>query len=119
MEEGDLAVITAWLVIYVPDQCPAYKELDYNVIKELSTLLKEGCLPSYHVLSCLESLSTTYVLIPNDWESIMRMILTMMQFAIWFTDYCELCMTQVEALQDRNPPIIVVCSPYSADRLPV
>ena len=36
----------------------------------------------------------------------MRMILTVTQFAVWLTDYHELCTTQAEVLQDRNPPIV-------------
>ncbi|KAI1239878.1 Methylglutaconyl-CoA hydratase, partial [Lamprotornis superbus] len=39
MEEGDLAVITACPIIYVPNQCPAYRELDYKAIKDLRTLV--------------------------------------------------------------------------------
>ncbi|KAI1242376.1 hypothetical protein IHE44_0005914 [Lamprotornis superbus] len=34
MEEGGLAVITACLVIYAPDQCPAYRELDYKCLRQ-------------------------------------------------------------------------------------
>ncbi|XP_053834413.1 uncharacterized protein LOC128807822 [Vidua macroura] len=103
MKEGKFAVATACPVIYVPNQHPAYRELDYKVIKELGMLLKESALSSHHALTYLESISTTYVLTPHDWKSIMKIIPTAAQFAVWLTDYRELCTAQV--LQDRNSPI--------------
>lgn len=50
------------------------------------------------------------------------MVLTAMQFTDWLTDYQEVCATQAEALQKRNPPTAVVqltsfCSSYSAGYL--
>lgn len=107
MQEGDLAVIAACPVTHAPKQCQAYRELDYKIVKELRTLVKGSSISSHHILSYLESISTVYILVPNDWKSIMKIISTVMQFAVWLTDYRELCTTQAEVLQDRNPPIIV------------
>lgn len=53
-------------------------------------LVKEIAISSHHVLSYLESIGTAYILIAHDWESIMKMILTAMQFAVGLTDHCEL-----------------------------
>lgn len=86
-------------------------------------LVKESGISFHRTLSYLESISTAYVLIPHDRKSIMKMILTATQFAVWLTDYQELCMTQAEVLHDRNPAIVAAqltreCfhSPYSAGR---
>lgn len=70
-------------------------------------LVKASAISSHHVLSYLESISTAYFLIPHGWESIMKMILTAMLFAVGLADHCELCVSQAEVLQDRNPPIVV------------
>lgn len=40
MKEGDLAVVTACPVIYVPKQRLMCRELDYKAIKELRMLVK-------------------------------------------------------------------------------
>lgn len=69
--------------------------------------MEESGISSYHILSYLESTSTAYVLIPHNWKSIIKMILTAMQFSVWLTDHQELCATQAKALQDRNLPTVV------------
>lgn len=86
-KEGEFAVTVTCPVIYVPNQHPAYQELDYKAIKELGMLVKENGLSSRHTLSYLESISTAYVLTPHDWKNVMKIIPTAMQFAVWLTHY--------------------------------
>lgn len=121
MEESDLEVITACPIIYVPNQCPAYRELDYKVIKDLRTLVKESSISSCCVLSYPGSVSTAYILIPHDWKSIMKMILTVMEFAVWLTVSCVLprkrCKTETHKLLSCSDWRGSLCSPYSTGRL--
>ncbi|KAI1234808.1 hypothetical protein IHE44_0003189, partial [Lamprotornis superbus] len=107
MKEDNLAVVTACPIIHAKNQCLAYRELDYKVVKDLRMLVEESSISSHHVLSYLESISTTFVLICHNWKSMMKIILAATQFAVWLTDYQELCMTQAKALQDRNPAIFI------------
>lgn len=49
-----------------------------------------------------------YVLTPNDWKNMMKMILTITQYMVWFSDYCDACMAQAGALQQQEPPVLVI-----------
>lgn len=107
MKVRNWAVVTACLVIYTLNQRPSYKDLDYQVIKELRKLVKESGVSAYHVLNYLESISNAYVLTPSDWRNVMKMILSMTWFMVRLTDYRDLCATQAETFQCRDPPVVV------------
>lgn len=106
MKEGDLTVVTA-CPVYAQGQQPAYKHLHYDIIKELRKRVKESGVSSNHVLVYLEAINNFYVLIPSDWKTVMKMILTMTEYSIQLSDYRETCTIQVGALQQREPPVVV------------
>ena len=98
---------TAYSVFHEQGQTAVYKDIDYTIVRELQRPEQESDVSCERVIAYLESISAAYVLRPADWKNIMKMVLTMTQYMVWFSDYREFCMAQAGHLQRRDPPVLV------------
>lgn len=120
MKEGNLVVISA---------CPCTEPTPS--IQRARLQSAEGASKrKWHILPSrpiyLESISSAHILTLHDWKSTRQMILTVMQFAVWPTDYRAVynpggsaagqkCTSRHWAADCRGS----LCSPCSAGSLPV
>ncbi|KAJ7420177.1 hypothetical protein BTVI_22527 [Pitangus sulphuratus] len=88
---GDWEVINACPVIYHPHQDLPFQSLPYEVTEELRQIVKERGVSLPRVFSYLETLSSTYVFMPHDWNLLLKMVLTMIQYNVWLMDFRESC----------------------------
>uniref|UniRef100_A0A8D0BU39 Gag polyprotein n=1 Tax=Salvator merianae TaxID=96440 RepID=A0A8D0BU39_SALMN len=88
MDGQELAELLAVCpVTYEQDQrgqvIASWEGLPYSVLRELRKAIQETGITRKFVKGLLEGLKNGYILIPEDWKQIMRMVLTTTQFMIW------------------------------------
>lgn len=57
------------------------------MVRELRRLEQESDVSSEHGIAYLSTISAAYLLTPADWKNIMKIILTITQYMVWFSDY--------------------------------
>lgn len=100
--------LTACPVVYEQARPPSCKDLEYSVLKELHRLAQDADVTSEQLITYLQTLSSAYILTPADWKNMMRMVLMMTQYLVWFSDYHSSCLSQTGRLQRRDPRVLGV-----------
>jgi len=93
--KGDVSILKAMRVVYKPNQAPEYAYLSYEAIKEVDKSIQEYGLQASFTMNLIQAIGESYVMTPSDWRSILRMVLSSVQYTIWASEYKELVIVQV------------------------
>nr|XP_048724900.1 endogenous retrovirus group K member 19 Gag polyprotein-like [Caretta caretta] len=91
------------------DQCNpvgTWTTLSYSVVREVRKAIHEFGLTSTFVRGLVEGIGTGYSLIPEDWKTLLRMMLSPSQYVIWLSEYRQMAERQA---QDRCGFQLGVC----------
>ncbi|XP_074979900.1 uncharacterized protein LOC142070245 [Caretta caretta] len=80
--------------------------LPYSVVREVKKAIREFGLTSTFVRGLIEGMGTGYSLIPEDWKTLLRMMLSPSQYVIWLSEYRQMAERQA---QDRCGFQLGVC----------
>ncbi|XP_074980412.1 uncharacterized protein LOC142070578 isoform X1 [Caretta caretta] len=80
--------------------------LSYSVVREVRKAIREFGLTSTFVRGLVEGIGTGYSLIPEDWKTLLRMMLSPSQYVIWLSEYRQMAERQA---QDRCGFQLGVC----------
>ncbi|XP_074985062.1 uncharacterized protein LOC142072263 [Caretta caretta] len=80
--------------------------LPYSVVREVKKAIREFGLTSTFVRGLIEGMGTGYSLIPEDWKTLLRMMLSPSQYVIWLSEYRQMAERQT---QDRCGFQLGVC----------
>ncbi|XP_048716239.2 uncharacterized protein LOC125641000 isoform X2 [Caretta caretta] len=80
--------------------------LSYSVVREVRKAIREFGLTSTFVRGLVEGMGTGYSLIPEDWKTLLRMMLSPSQYVIWLSEYRQMAERQA---QDRCGFQLGVC----------
>ncbi|XP_074986137.1 uncharacterized protein LOC142072606 [Caretta caretta] len=80
--------------------------LPYSVVREVRKAIREFGLTSTFVRGLVEGIGTGYSLIPEDWKTLLRMMLSPSQYVIWLSEYRQMAERQA---QDRCGFHLGVC----------
>ncbi|XP_030366861.1 endogenous retrovirus group K member 21 Gag polyprotein-like [Strigops habroptila] len=105
LKRGDMGVAVACPVVYRPHQTPEWQPLPYEAVKELRTAVREGGIRSTFAMSLLEATAESYVFTPHDWKSLLRMVLTLIQYMMWMSDFREQCV--VTSIDNLNRALAI------------
>ncbi|XP_073191153.1 uncharacterized protein [Lepidochelys kempii] len=72
--------------------------LPYSVVREVKKAIREFGLTSTFVRGLIEGMGAGYSLIPEDWKTLLRMMLSPSQYVIWLSEYRQMAERQA---QDR------------------
>ncbi|XP_075015501.1 endogenous retrovirus group K member 8 Gag polyprotein-like [Calonectris borealis] len=74
---------------------PEYAHLPYEVIKQVRKSIKEYGLQASFTINLLQAIGESYTMTPLDWKSILRLVLSAVQYSVWFFEYRELVIAKV------------------------
>ncbi|XP_074989129.1 uncharacterized protein LOC142073379 isoform X1 [Caretta caretta] len=80
--------------------------LSYSVVREVRKAIREFGLTSTFVRGLVEGIGTGYSLVPEDWKTLLRMMLSPSQYVIWLSEYRQMAERQA---QDRCGFQLGVC----------
>nr|XP_048691272.1 endogenous retrovirus group K member 113 Gag polyprotein-like isoform X2 [Caretta caretta] len=70
--------------------------LSYSVVREVRKAIREFGLTSTFVRGLVEGIGTGYSLIPEDWKTLLRMMLSPSQYVIWLSEYRQMAERQAQ-----------------------
>ena len=97
---GDGDTLQAFPVLYQLNQVPRWEPLPYEAVKELRKSVRTYGVQSTFTYNLLVAIGDSYVMTPHDWKSVLRMILSPMQYTVFMTEYRD--QAAVQALNNLN-----------------
>ncbi|CAM4657264.1 unnamed protein product [Caretta caretta] len=70
--------------------------LSYSVVREVRKAIREFGLTSTFVRGLVEGIGTGYSLIPEDWKTLLRMMLSPSQYVIWVSEFRQMAERQAQ-----------------------
>ncbi|CAI5799314.1 retrovirus group K member 113 Gag polyproteinpolyprotein-like-like [Podarcis lilfordi] len=64
-----------------------YESLPYSVMRELRKAITDSGLKSSYVTGMLEGIATGYIMLPQDWKDLMRMLLSPAQYVVFESEF--------------------------------
>ncbi|CAI5799454.1 retrovirus group K member 113 Gag polyproteinpolyprotein-like-like [Podarcis lilfordi] len=64
-----------------------YESLPYSVMRELRKAIADSGLKSSYVTGMLEGIATGYIMLPQDWKDLMRMLLSPAQYVVFESEF--------------------------------
>ncbi|XP_054836517.1 endogenous retrovirus group K member 9 Gag polyprotein-like [Eublepharis macularius] len=68
-----------------------YRPLSYPVLTELRKAIRDMGLQSSYVQGMLEAVMRNHTLVPEDWKTMIRMLLTPAQYVVWESEFRQQC----------------------------
>lgn len=88
-------MLSALPVIYRPNRPPEHQAVPYKMIKEVRKAVRDYGLHNHFTKNLIEAIAGSSVMTPADWETLLKMILTLAQYTVWATEYNDLVTVQV------------------------
>ncbi|CAM4629935.1 unnamed protein product [Lepidochelys olivacea] len=76
--------------------------LPYSVVREVKKAICEFGLTSTFVRGLIEGMGTGYSLIPEDWKTLLRMMLSPSQYVIWLSEYRQMAERQAQVYREQG-----------------
>ncbi|CAM4504458.1 unnamed protein product [Lepidochelys kempii] len=76
--------------------------LPYSVVREVKKAIREFGLTSTFVRGLIEGMGAGYSLIPEDWKTLLRMMLSPSQYVIWLSEYRQMAERQAQVYREQG-----------------
>ncbi|CAM4599961.1 unnamed protein product [Lepidochelys olivacea] len=76
--------------------------LPYSVVREVKKAILEFGLTSTFVRGLIEGMGAGYSLIPEDWKTLLRMMLSPSQYVIWLSEYRQMAERQAQVYREQG-----------------
>ncbi|CAM4711127.1 unnamed protein product [Caretta caretta] len=76
--------------------------LPYSVVREVKKAIREFGLTSTFVHGLIEGIGSGYSLIPEDWKTLLRMMLSPSQYVIWISEYRQMAERQDQVHREHG-----------------
>ncbi|CAM5153911.1 unnamed protein product [Eretmochelys imbricata] len=76
--------------------------LPYSVVREVKKAIREFGLTSTFVRGLIEGIGTGYSLIPEDWKTLLCMMLSPSQYVIWISEYRQMAERQAQVHREHG-----------------
>lgn len=99
-------------VVY-PNQNLHHEQLSYEMVKELRRSVKENGLHSSFTMNLLHAIAEGHTMLPVDWKSLFKTILTGEQYSVWWMEFADFAQTHALNNDNQQPPIYITASQLS------
>ncbi|XP_073179550.1 uncharacterized protein [Lepidochelys kempii] len=76
--------------------------LPCSVVREVKKAIREFGLTSTFVRGLIEGMGAGYSLIPEDWKTLLRMMLSPSQYVIWLSEYRQMAERQAQVYREQG-----------------
>lgn len=94
LRRGDLQSVQAMPVFYKPNQPPEFRQLPYDVVKEVRNSMRDYGLQASFSMNLLQAIGESYTMTPIDWRLLLRLVLSAAQYSLWSAEYRDLAIAQ-------------------------
>uniref|UniRef100_K7EYX9 Uncharacterized protein n=1 Tax=Pelodiscus sinensis TaxID=13735 RepID=K7EYX9_PELSI len=87
LRRGDVQLLQAFPIVYAPERPARHEALPYELVKELRKFVKDYGLQSSYMMNLVVAISESYVMALHDCRTLLRLLLSPAQYAVWDTEY--------------------------------